>query len=45
MKEMQHEKHEESNSTETTGDSIIKFVKEYADIWNKHNANLLESWV
>jgi hypothetical protein len=32
-----------SNSMEANEDSIIKFVKEFVDIWNQHDAKTMVS--
>lgn len=43
MKEMEQKNHEESKSMERPEESIRRFVKEFADIWNQHNAKTTAS--
>jgi hypothetical protein len=41
MKKMENKKDEKSNIMEADEDSIIKFVKDFADIWNQHDAKTM----
>ena len=38
---MENKKDEKSNSMEADEDSIIRFVKDFADIWNQHDAKTM----
>ena len=41
---MEQKNHEESKSMERPEESIRRFVKEFADIWNQHNAKTMASY-
>jgi hypothetical protein len=41
MKKIENKVDEKSNSMEANEDSIIKFVNEFAAIWNQHDPKMM----